>query len=160
MHLQTACSLGCARQFRFSGHSKHFNPSCCRDHTVDITPLQWLELFLAHRPERTRKQAPHLIFLNSWSDLLFLLSYIYSITSESIYFQLTDTMLFNASLASLALFSILIIVHSSPVPNDGVALLDISRRSDITIFGRDTYLGRRQRGGAGGAGGAAGAVGP
>lgn len=67
-------------------------------------------------------------------------------------------MLFNIPLTSLALiFSTLLIVNTSPVPNDGLALVDLARRSDTSIHPRDIELERRQKGGAGGAGSAAGA---
>jgi hypothetical protein len=69
-------------------------------------------------------------------------------------------MLFNIPLTSLALlFSTLLIVNTSPVPNnDGLALFDLVARHDISIIERDLELERRQKGGPGGAGAGAGAV--
>lgn len=74
-------------------------------------------------------------------------------------FEITATMLFNIPLTSLALlFSTLLIVNTSPIPNnDGLALFDLIAR-DISILGRDIELERRQKGGPGGAGAGAGAV--
>jgi hypothetical protein len=62
---------------------------------------------------------------------------------------------FNIQLTSVALlFSTLLVVNTSPVPNDGLALFGLTRRSDMPVFGRDIHLERRQKGGPGGARGA------
>jgi hypothetical protein len=64
-------------------------------------------------------------------------------------------MLFNIAVTSLVLlFSVLLTVNTSPVPDhNGLALLDLMARQDTYVFGRDTDLERRQGGGPGGTSG-------
>lgn len=64
-------------------------------------------------------------------------------------------MLFNITLTSLALiFSTLLIVNTSPVPNNDLVFPDLTRRSNAPILSRDILLERRQKGGAGAGAGA------
>jgi hypothetical protein len=67
----------------------------------------------------------------------------------------TDVMKFTISFtSSTLLLTTLLVVNTSPVPNDGVAPLDLAKRTDALVLIRDIELDRRQRGGSAGPGGA------
>jgi hypothetical protein len=115
-----------------------------------------LKIVFTHRPERIRN-LNIIIFLEQlvWFIIHYLHHILYSTTAKSAAFiEITDTMLFNFFITSLAfLFSTIVIVNTSPVPNnDGLALYDLIARRDISILGRDIGLERRQKGGPGGPG--------